>query len=175
MRLKLERGTIMNISEQIKVLCVRSNISVSELARRVGTSPQNFNAKLKRESFTISDLEQKQINPDLIIMNGFDETMVAGLALGASGSIGSTFNFMYPHYKKIYNLYRGKKLDEALELQIKANNIMYALCGMGLIPAIKYILSTMGIDASTPRKPFTPLSEEQKTQIDLVLRDNLIV
>lgn len=48
----------MNISEQIKVLCVRSNISVSELARRIGTSPQNFNAKLKRESFTISDLEQ---------------------------------------------------------------------------------------------------------------------
>ena len=38
----------MNLSEQIKVLCVRSNISVSELARRIGTSPQNFNAKLKK-------------------------------------------------------------------------------------------------------------------------------
>ena len=48
----------MTISEQIKVLCVRSNISVSELARRMGTSPQNLNAKLKRESFTISDLDQ---------------------------------------------------------------------------------------------------------------------
>lgn len=47
----------MTISEQIKVLCVRSNVSVSELARRVGTTPQNFNAKMKRESFTISDLE----------------------------------------------------------------------------------------------------------------------
>lgn len=47
----------MTISEQIKVLCVRSNISVSELARRVGTSPQNLNAKLKRESFTIAELE----------------------------------------------------------------------------------------------------------------------
>lgn len=47
----------MTISEQIKVLCVRSNISVSELARRVGTSPQNFNAKMKRESFTIAELE----------------------------------------------------------------------------------------------------------------------
>lgn len=57
-RLKNERGTIMNLSEQIRVLCVRSNISVSELARRVGTSPQNFNAKLKRETFTISDLEE---------------------------------------------------------------------------------------------------------------------
>lgn len=48
----------MNLSEQIRVLCVRSNISVSELARRVGTSPQNFNAKLKRETFTISELEE---------------------------------------------------------------------------------------------------------------------
>ena len=47
----------MNICEQIKVVCVRSNISVAELARRLGTTPQNFNAKMKRESFTISDLE----------------------------------------------------------------------------------------------------------------------
>lgn len=48
----------MNISEQIKVLCVRTNISVSELARRLGMSPQNLNAKLKRETFTIADLNR---------------------------------------------------------------------------------------------------------------------
>ena len=48
----------MTISEQIKILCVRTNISVSELARRMGMSPQNLNAKLKRETFTVSDLEQ---------------------------------------------------------------------------------------------------------------------
>lgn len=48
----------MTISEQIKILCVRSNISVSELARRIGTSPQNLNAKLKRGSFTVDDLDQ---------------------------------------------------------------------------------------------------------------------
>lgn len=47
----------MTISEQIKVLCVRSDISVSELARRIGTTPQNFNGKMKRKSFTISELE----------------------------------------------------------------------------------------------------------------------
>jgi transcriptional regulator with XRE-family HTH domain len=47
----------MTISEQIKVLCVRSNISVAELARRLKTSPQAFNAKLKRETFTIEELE----------------------------------------------------------------------------------------------------------------------
>ena len=43
----------MTISEQIKVLCVRSDISVAELARRIGTTPQNFNGKMKRESFIL--------------------------------------------------------------------------------------------------------------------------
>lgn len=47
----------MSISEQIKVLCVRSSISLAELARRIGTSPQSLSAKMKRESFTIADLE----------------------------------------------------------------------------------------------------------------------
>ena len=56
-KLIINKGTLMTISEQIKVLCVRSNISVAELARRIGTTPQNFSSKMKRESFTISDLE----------------------------------------------------------------------------------------------------------------------
>ena len=47
----------MNISEQIKVLCVRSNISIAELARRLGISPQSLSGKMKRQSFSVSDLE----------------------------------------------------------------------------------------------------------------------
>lgn len=47
----------MTISEQIRMLCGRLNISVAELARRTGQSPQNFNSKLKRGSFTIAELD----------------------------------------------------------------------------------------------------------------------
>ena len=48
----------MGITEQIRVLCVRCNISNAELARRLNVSPQAFSGKMKRESFTISDLEE---------------------------------------------------------------------------------------------------------------------
>ena len=48
----------MTISEQIKILCVRCNMSEAELARRLGKSPQSFNAKMKRESVTIEDLNE---------------------------------------------------------------------------------------------------------------------
>ena len=47
----------MTISEQIRVLCARINISMAELARRTGQSPQSLSAKMKRESFTVAELE----------------------------------------------------------------------------------------------------------------------
>ena len=48
----------MTTSEQIRVLCVRSGISLSELARRIDQTPQNFNAKLKRNTITQDELIQ---------------------------------------------------------------------------------------------------------------------
>lgn len=48
----------MNISDRIRVLCARLNISQAELARRIGHSPQGFSAKMKRESFTIEEVER---------------------------------------------------------------------------------------------------------------------
>lgn len=46
----------MTTAEQIKVLCVRMDMSISELARRIGQSPQNFSAKLKRGTITDTEL-----------------------------------------------------------------------------------------------------------------------
>ena len=36
---------------------MRSSISVAELARRIGKTPQALNSKMKRESFTVEELE----------------------------------------------------------------------------------------------------------------------
>lgn len=49
---------ILAVSEQIKILCIKLNISVSELARRYGSSPQAFNQKMKREGFTPAELKK---------------------------------------------------------------------------------------------------------------------
>ena len=48
----------MTISDQIRMLCARLNISKAELARRTGQSSQALNAKMKRESFTIRKLDE---------------------------------------------------------------------------------------------------------------------
>lgn len=46
----------MTTSEQIRVLCVRSGVSLSELARRINQTPQNFSVKLKRNTVTQDEL-----------------------------------------------------------------------------------------------------------------------
>jgi transcriptional regulator with XRE-family HTH domain len=41
----------------IRQLCIEKNISISELARRIGQTPQNFGKKLKRETITLDELQ----------------------------------------------------------------------------------------------------------------------
>ncbi|MDR0897401.1 MAG: helix-turn-helix transcriptional regulator [Oscillospiraceae bacterium] len=49
----------MKMAEKIRILLVkRGNLCESELARRLGCSPQNLNNKLKRDNFTVNDLEE---------------------------------------------------------------------------------------------------------------------
>ena len=46
----------MNTSSLIKELCKKNDISVAELARRLGQTPQNFSKKLKRETVSTDEL-----------------------------------------------------------------------------------------------------------------------
>lgn len=46
----------MTTSNLIKNLCKEKGISVAELARRIGQTPQNFNKKLKRETVSTEEL-----------------------------------------------------------------------------------------------------------------------
>jgi len=48
----------MSVAEKIKIMLIkRGDLSVSELARRLKTSPQNFHDKLKRNNFSERDME----------------------------------------------------------------------------------------------------------------------
>lgn len=46
----------MNSSELIKNLCKERGISIAELSRIIGQTPQNFNKKLKRETVNTDEL-----------------------------------------------------------------------------------------------------------------------
>lgn len=46
----------MNFDEQIRILCAKTNLSSSEIGRRLNRTPQAFSQKLKRGKLTLEDL-----------------------------------------------------------------------------------------------------------------------
>lgn len=49
-------GLKMTTSDMIRELCEKVNISISEIARRIGQSPQNFNKKLQRGTVSVEEM-----------------------------------------------------------------------------------------------------------------------
>lgn len=150
--------------------------------RRFDLSDRNYRALFQSGAIlgvkhTNKDLFEMEricnLNPELQVFNGFDETMLGGFLMGAKGSIGSTFNFMLPHFLELRRLYLSGRTEEAKQLQIRANNIMEGVCAVGLIPAIKYILGAQGYPVGDPRSPFRPLDNGERAAVDQILKDNL--
>lgn len=62
----------MITSDMIRELCNRMNISLAELSRRIGQTPQNFNKKLQRG--TVSYEEMVKIAETLSV--GYEQVFV---------------------------------------------------------------------------------------------------
>lgn len=66
----------MTTSDMVRELCVKQNISIAELCRRIGQTPQNFNKKLKRgtvsfeEMYVIADAVDVGYEQAFVLPNG---------------------------------------------------------------------------------------------------------
>ena len=108
--------------------------------------------------------------PEKMIYNGYDETFLAGLSMGADGAIGSTFNFMADKFVRLESLFRQQKMTEAMALQEEIDRIIAALCRCGVMQGEKAILRAQGIDLGEARPPFGKLSAEAERELlDTVL------
>lgn len=47
----------MRIDESVKILCVKNDITMAEIARRLGITPQAFSQKMKRGTFSLDDMD----------------------------------------------------------------------------------------------------------------------
>lgn len=137
----------------------------------VNFSVENLSEFLSDERFigvkhTSSDyfaLRQfKTAFPHKILYNGYDETFLAGLSMGADGAIGSTYNFMADKFIKIYDLFNANNVKEAMKIQKEADIIIAELLKVGVMQGTKAILDGLGFKMGNPRKPFKELDENTK-------------
>lgn len=102
----------------------------------------------------IKELRGGNIN----VINGPDECLLCGLAMGADGGIGATYNVMPRLFSQIYNSFRAGDLDTARAVQYKANKLIAILLKFGVVCGVKDILTMLGYDCGYqvyPQKRFT--------------------
>lgn len=116
--------------------------------------------------------QMKEIRDDAVIYNGYDEMFLSGIAAGADGGIGSTYNFMAEKFIAIREHALAGEIEAAREIQRQANNIIDELIRLEVMPAEKAALEMMGIDMGECLLPFPRLSNVQKEELRKVLVDN---
>lgn len=140
------------------------NFSMAQFQELTG-NPQVVG--IKHTSHDLFQLEQmKKLDARLTVFNGHDEVFLGGLAMGADGAIGSTFNFMAEKFIAIQRLFEANQIQEAQQLQREANQIIETLIRVGVFQGIKYLLGLMGIECGECRKPFRPLTAAEKRDLE---------
>lgn len=120
-------------------------------------------------------LEQiKTLHPELVVWNGFDEMLSAGLVMGADGGIGSTYNCMPKLAHKVYDAFEAGNLKEMHLYQARMNKVIKTICKYGVFASVKEILEMDGFAFHGIRKPFTPMTEEGRKELRRVYEEIII-
>jgi N-acetylneuraminate lyase len=129
---------------------------------------------VKHTSQNLYQLERlKSAAPQAVIYNGFDEMFVGGLAMGADGAIGTTYNFMGRLFVRMFEALRAGDLAAAQALQSRANQVIDVLIEVGIFPGTKAMLKIMGVDCGPCRKPFAELTSAQVARVEAVVASQL--
>lgn len=118
---------------------------------------------IKYSSYNLYDLHRiTQLRPDLTVLSGFDEVCVAGLAMGAHGAIGSTYNVMPATFSALYRATQTGDWAGAQALQARADKVIDVLVSVPMLAGLKSILSDWGIECGSPRRPQRPLTQTER-------------
>jgi N-acetylneuraminate lyase len=118
------------------------------------TNPDLYNYQLCRNMAGTFDLPW-----------GNDEYLLAALALGAQGAVGSTYNFAAPIYQRLMKAFEAGDLEAARQEQLRSARIVQTLSNYGYMGAAKTVMKMLGVDVGPARLPNTNLTATQVTAL----------
>ena len=96
---------------------------------------------------------------------GTDEYLLAAMAVGAVGGVGSSYNFAAPLYNRLIAAFQKGDLTTARTEQYRSVQLIDLLIGYGYMGAAKAVMGMLGVDVGPPRLPHTNLTPEHRAQL----------
>ncbi|MEO6134295.1 MAG: dihydrodipicolinate synthase family protein [Ginsengibacter sp.] len=137
------------------------NLPMIELLKEVDGKIENFaGIKYTHEDFmdflSCTQFQNKKYD----MLWGRDENMLSALAVGAIGSVGSTFNYAAPLYYDLIKAFENNDLEKAQQLQQLSIDMISLLGKYGGIATGKAYMKLIGHDCGEFRLPVKNMSKE---------------
>jgi N-acetylneuraminate lyase len=141
-------------------------ISAAEFLQSVnGQIPNLAGVKFTHENLMdfsrSSDMEAGKYE----LLFGRDEILLSGLALGARGAVGSTYNFAAPLYLRIIDAFSRGDIAAARRDQSRAMDFIEVLNRHGGLGAGKSAMKLIGVDCGPVRLPLRPATAREEQSL----------
>ena len=100
--------------------------------------------------------------PDKVLFNGFDEQFIGAYQMGATAAIGTTVNLFAPLFLEARALLLAGDNEGAHRVQKQINERVELMVSVGIFNATKYLWTLRGVPCGNCRRPFKPLTEQQR-------------
>jgi len=101
---------------------------------------------------------------------GNDEYLLAALALGAVGAVGSTYCFAAPVYHRLMAAFAAGDLATARQEQYRSCQLVQTLAGFGYMGAAKATMKMLGVEVGPARLPNANLASGQVKELRAKLK-----
>lgn len=99
------------------------------------------------------------------ILWGTDEWLLAAMAVGAVGAVGSSYNFAAPLYHRLRSAFEKGDLTTARAEQLRSVELIALLASYGYLGASKAVMGFLGVEVGPVRLPNTNPTPEQLKQL----------
>ena len=143
--------------------------NVYDVASKIMDIPNMLGVKMTIPNYYYFEQLKTQM-PDMVLLNGPDESLLAGLVMGADGGIGTSYNILPGTVADIYNNFVQGNTQKALAAQKKLNHLIASVAGMN-IGHWKFFMELMGFDMGHTVAPATQPTDAQRKKYEQVLKE----
>lgn len=113
---------------------------------------------------------RKELGDSVAFYNGSNPLALSAFAAGATGWCTAAPNLIPEQNIALYNAIHNNDLEEAQKIFYKQIDLLRFIVEKGLPRAIKSGLQLQGIEGGHLRKPLQPLTENEITELDRILK-----
>ncbi len=142
------------------------SIRMADLFPLAGRIPSFAGAKYTHEDLMDYQMAVEAENGRFDVLFGRDEMLLSGLACGAVGAVGSTYNYMAPVYLRIIEAFHNGDLATARKWQSRSHQLVWILqhAANGIAYG-KAILNVCGVNVGYSRMPLPTYTPEDQIRL----------